>query len=103
VTKGDSLKNYGGICGGCYGKLMEDKRSDCNVALCAPCLVCTLMVLRAVDPRILLMEDSRKRSGASPDDFTKWEVAKIVKTSSQVEKKNVNRVCEEKYRNDQEQ
>ena len=103
MTKGDSLKNYGGICGGCYGKLMEDKRSDCNVALCAPCLVCTLMVLRAVDPRILLMEDSWKRNGASPDDLPKWEAAKIAKISPRLEIKNADRLVRKKYRNDQEQ
>ena len=44
-----------------------------------------------------------ERNGASPDDFSKWEVAKIAKTSPQLEIKNVNRVHEEKYRNDQEQ
>ena len=44
-----------------------------------------------------------ERNGASPDDFTKWEVAKIAINSPQLEIKNVNRVVEKKYRNDQEQ
>jgi hypothetical protein len=44
-----------------------------------------------------------ERNGASPDDFTKWEVAKIAKNSPQLEIKNVNRADEKKYRNDQEQ
>jgi len=44
-----------------------------------------------------------ERNGASPDDFTKWEVDKNAKTSTQLEIKNVNRVYEEKFRNDQEQ
>jgi len=43
-----------------------------------------------------------ERNGASPDDFTKWEVAKIAKTSPQLEVKNANRVVEKKYRKDQE-
>ena len=73
------------------------------VLLVTPCLVCTLMVLRTVDPRILLMEGSRKRNGASPDDFTKWEVAKVAMNSPLLEIKNADRVYEEKYRNDQEQ
>jgi hypothetical protein len=42
-------------------------------------------------------------SGASPDDFTKWEVAKIANNSPQLEIKNASRVVRKKYRNDQEQ
>ena len=67
------------------------------VLLVSPCLVCTLMVLRAVDPLILLMEDSRKRNGASSDDFEKWEVAKVANNSPQLEINNVNRVVGKKY------
>jgi len=44
-----------------------------------------------------------ERNSVSLDDFTKWEVAKIAKISPQLEVKNVNGVCEKKYRNDQEQ
>jgi len=35
--------------------------------------------------------------------LTKWEVAKIANYSPQLEIKNVNRVVEKKYRNNQEQ
>ncbi len=44
-----------------------------------------------------------ERNGASPDDLTKWEVAKIAKTSPQLEIKNLNRVVGKKNRNDQEE
>jgi len=43
-----------------------------------------------------------KRNGASPDDLPKWDVAKIAKTATQLEIKNVNRVVRNKYRLDQE-
>jgi hypothetical protein len=33
-----------------------------------------------------------ERNGTSPDDFTKWEVAKIAKDSPQLEIKNATRV-----------
>jgi hypothetical protein len=39
----------------------------------------------------------------SPDGFAKWEAAKIVNYSPQLEIKNVSRVVGKKYRNDQEQ
>jgi hypothetical protein len=44
-----------------------------------------------------------ERNGASPDDFTKWEVVKIANNSPQIEIKNADRVVGKKYRNDQEQ
>jgi len=50
-----------------------------------------------------LYEQVGERNGASPDDFTKWEVAKIANYSSLLEIKNVNRMVGKKYRNDQEQ
>ena len=43
-----------------------------------------------------------ERNGTSPDDFTKWEVAKIARNSLQLEIKNVNKEVGKKYRNDQE-
>jgi len=49
------------------------------------------------------LQSFTERNGASPDDFTKWEVAKIARNSPQLEMKNANRVYEKKYRNDQEQ
>jgi len=49
------------------------------------------------------MEDSRKINGASPDGFPKWEVAKIANYSPQLDMKNVSKVHEKKFRNDQEQ
>ena len=44
-----------------------------------------------------------ERNGASPDDFTKWEVAKNAINSPQLEIKNANGVVGKKYRNNQEQ
>jgi hypothetical protein len=37
-----------------------------------------------------------ERNGVSPDDLTKWEVAKIANCSQQFEITNVNRVYEKK-------
>ena len=42
-------------------------------------------------------------NGTRPDDFTRWEVAKIAIYSPQLEIKHVSRVVGKKYRNDQEQ